>query len=81
MVAIDGSGQSEYLVRVGKDLADRQQAAWAVVNVETGTPPDETRQVELDRAFALARQLGGEAVILHGASIADALLALSLIHI
>ncbi len=75
LVAIDGSGQSEQLVRFGMDLAARRQAAWAVVNVDTGTPVDDARQAHLDRAFTLARQLGGEAVVLHGASIADALLA------
>jgi len=75
MVAIDGSGQSRHLVRVGMDLAGRRQASWAVVNVDTGTSPGDVRQVELDRAFALARELGGEVLVLHGASVADALLA------
>jgi two-component system sensor histidine kinase KdpD len=75
LVAVDGSGQSEQLVRFGMDLAARRQAAWAVVTVDTGTPADDARQAQLDRAFTLARQLGGEAVVLHGDSVADTLLA------
>ena len=74
MVAIDGRGQSEYLVRVARRLAERRDAPWTVVTVQTGQPSDEARQLELDRAFALARRLGGEAVLLHGNSIVDALL-------
>lgn len=74
MVAIDGRGQSEYLVRVARRIAERRDAPWTVVSVQTGTAPDEAQQMELDRAFALARRLGGDAVLLHGNSIVDALL-------
>ncbi|MGH8080874.1 MAG: ATP-binding protein [Lysobacter sp.] len=74
MVAIDGLGQSEYLVRVARRIAERRDSPWIVVTVHTGNTPDEARQSELDRAFALARRLGGEAVVLHGNSIVDALL-------
>ncbi|MBT2748767.1 MULTISPECIES: sensor histidine kinase KdpD [unclassified Lysobacter] len=74
MVAIDGLGQSEYLVRVARRIAERRDSPWIVVTVHTGGAPDEARQSELDRAFALARRLGGEAVVLHGNSIVDALL-------
>ncbi len=73
MVAIDGRGQSEYLVRVARRLAERRDAPWTVVTVQ-GSPPDERQQLELDRAFALARRLGGDAAVLHGNSIVDALL-------
>ncbi|HEY0504794.1 MAG TPA: sensor histidine kinase KdpD [Lysobacter sp.] len=74
MVAIDGRGQSEYLVRVVRRLAERRDAPWTVVTVQGAAPPDEARQLELDRAFALARRLGGDALVLHGNSIVDALL-------
>lgn len=74
MVAIDGRGQSEYLVRVVRRLAERRDAPWAVVTVQGASPPDEAQQLELDRAFALARRLGGDALVLHGNSIVDALL-------
>ncbi|MGV8932060.1 MAG: ATP-binding protein [Luteimonas sp.] len=74
MVAIDGRGQSEYLVRVARRLAERRDAPWTVVTVQTPTTPSEAQQLELDRAFALARRLGGQTEILHGGSIVDALL-------
>ena len=74
LVAIDGRGQSEYLVRVSRRLAERRDAPWTVATVQAGGPLDEAQQLEIDRAFALARRLGGEAVVLHGGSIVDALL-------
>lgn len=74
MVAVDGRGQSEYLVRVARRIAERRDAPWTVVSVQLGGPPDEAQQLELDRAFALARRLGGDALVLHGNSIVDALL-------
>lgn len=74
LVAIDGRGQSEYLVRIARRLAERRDATWTVVTVQTGAAPPDAQQLELDRAFALARRLGGDAVVLHGASIVDALL-------
>ena len=74
LVAIDGRGQSEYLVRVARRLAERRDAPWTVVTVQTGAVVGEAQQLELDRAFALARRLGGDAEVVHGASIVDALL-------
>ncbi len=74
MVAVDGLGQSEYLVRMGRRLAERRDAPWIVVTVQTSADAESARQLELDRAFALARRLGGETAVLHGASIVDALL-------
>jgi len=74
MVAVDGRGSSEYLVRVARRLAERRDAPWTVVTVQAGEAADDTRQRELDRAFALARRLGGDALVLHGNNIVDALL-------
>ena len=74
LVAIDGRGQSEYLVRVARRLAERRDAPWSVINVQTGANVDASRQLELDRAFALARRLGGEVELLHGSNIVDTLL-------
>lgn len=74
MVAIDGRGQSEYLVRIARRLAERRDAPWTVVTVQTGAAPGEAQQLELDHAFALARRLGGDTAVLHGANIVDALL-------
>jgi two-component system sensor histidine kinase KdpD len=75
LVAIDGRGQSEYLVRVARRLAVRRDAPWTVVTVQTGGAADDAQQKELDAAFALARRLGGDAIVLHGDNVVDALLA------
>ncbi|MEI2415126.1 sensor histidine kinase KdpD [Orrella sp. JC864] len=74
LIAIDGLGASEYLVRTGRRLAERRDAPWSVVTVQAGGPPDAQRQAELDRAFSLARSLGADTEILHGPRVADALL-------
>ncbi|GHC07535.1 two-component sensor histidine kinase [Thermomonas carbonis] len=74
LVAIDGRGQSDYLVRVARRVAERRDAPWSVVSVQSGAQLDDAAQRELDRAFALARRLGGEAELLHGPSIVDALI-------
>lgn len=73
LVAIDGYGQSEYLVRMGRRLAERRGAPWSVVTVQAARNSGGQQQ-ELDRAFALARRLGGDTAVLHGDSIVDALL-------
>jgi len=96
LIAIDGRGQSEYLVRAGARLAERRGAPWSVVTVDTGRSADaavhaddlghavsqrnpsgraeQQRQMELDKAFALARNLGGETEVLHNTDVAQALL-------
>ncbi|MET0329445.1 MAG: sensor histidine kinase KdpD [Luteimonas sp.] len=74
LVAIDGFGASEYLVRAGRRMAERRDAPWTVVTVQSGHAGDEARQLELDRAFALARSLGGTTEIVHGDQVATALL-------
>ena len=42
LVAIDGGGQSEYLVRVARRIAERRDAPWTVVTVQ-GRRQDEPR--------------------------------------
>ncbi|MFT4249281.1 MAG: DUF4118 domain-containing protein, partial [Pseudomonas sp.] len=74
VVAIDGRGSSEYLVRVARRLSERRDAPWTVATVQTSTVADAGWQLEIDRAFALARRLGGDTALLHGANVADALL-------
>jgi two-component system sensor histidine kinase KdpD len=74
LVAIDGRGQSDYLVRMARRVAERRDAPWSVVSVQSGAQLDDAAQRELDRAFALARRLGGDAELLHGPSIVDALI-------
>lgn len=93
MIAIDGRGQSDYLVRAGARIAERRGAPWSVVTVDTGHSADaalhasdrargaaprsaaaQQRQIELDRAFALARSLGGDTEVLHNTDVTQALL-------
>lgn len=73
LIAIDGRGSSEYLVRVGRRIAERRDAPWTVAIVQTGAM-EPLRQDEIDHAFALARRLGGETAVLHGPNVVDALL-------
>lgn len=80
LIAIDGLGHSEYLVRAGGRIAERRGAPWSVVYVDTAgsavnrARPEQQRQRELDKAFALARSLGGTAEILHGTDVVQVLL-------
>lgn len=96
LIAIDGRGQSEYLVRAGSRMAERRGSPWSVVTVDTGRSADATQQVgsiarpiswlrrsaraeqqrlmEIDKAFALARNLGGETEVMHNTDVTQALL-------
>lgn len=73
LVAIDGLGASDYLVRAARRIAERRDAPWSVVTVQSGAV-DPARQREMDQAFALARRLGADTEVLHGTRVADALL-------
>ncbi|MFC5525905.1 ATP-binding protein [Rhodanobacter ginsengisoli] len=75
MATIDGYGQSEYLVRVARRIAERRGAPWSVAFVDTGAAMDPARRERLDAAMRLARRLGGDSIILRGHVIADELLA------
>jgi two-component system sensor histidine kinase KdpD len=75
LAAIDGHGQSDYLVRVARRIAERRGAPWSVAFVDTGAALDPARRERLDAAMRLAERLGGEAIILRGHVIADELLA------
>ena len=90
LIAIDGRGQSERLVREGCRIATRRNVQWSVVTVRAGADSAykgtrrrfqwhrrirQARQLEIDRAFALARSLGGSTTVLHGADIAATLLS------
>ena len=75
LAAIDGQGQSEYLVRMVRRIAERRGAPWGVAYVETGAGIDPARRERLESAMRLARSLGGEVVVLRGHDIAGELLA------
>lgn len=74
-VGTDVSGTS--LVRTARRMADRMQAKWIAVTIET--PDDETRpmavQQQLSRTLRLAQELGADEVIaLDGSDIAETLI-------
>lgn len=73
MVAIDGSENSEYLVRASRKLAERRSAPWLVVFVDTGGIPEERRRA-VESVFELARRLGAETEWLRGHQVARTLL-------
>ncbi len=75
LAAIDGHGQSDYLVRVARRIAERRGAPWSVAFVDTGAELDPARRERLDAAMRLTERLGGEAITLRGHVIADELLA------
>lgn len=74
LVAIDGLGNSEFLVRAARKLAERRQVPWTVTYVDHGDG-DAERSRGVEQTFALARRLGAETVILRGVSVADELVA------
>ena len=74
VVAIDGIGNGQELVRLGRRLAERRRAPWSVVFVDRGdTWPEQ--QAGVERAFELAERLGGETVTLRGHDPVEELLA------
>jgi two-component system sensor histidine kinase KdpD len=74
LVAVDGSEHTEYLVRVGRRIAERRQAPLTVVWVDTGRAQDAEARRRIDQAFLLARRLGAQTELLRGINVADALL-------
>jgi two-component system sensor histidine kinase KdpD len=75
MVGVNGGALSERLVRATRRIAERRNVPWLAVFVET---PDFPRRPEAERervgkVLRLAQQLGGEAVTIPGAHIADEL--------
>src|SRR5680860_1046142 len=74
LVAVDGSGQSEALVRAGWRLAERRKAHWIVVSVDNGRAGPDQRQ-GLEHIFDLASKLGAEVRRLRGHNVAEEILA------
>lgn len=78
IVACIGDGTSAIrLVRVTKRVAERRQAPWAAVYVETHHhfSLSEAEQDRITQALRLAEELGGEAVTLQGEDVASELRA------
>lgn len=76
MVCVSASPTSARLVRAAKRRADRRNAEWLAVCIETPADlrmSDEDRQ-RLDKTLRLAEQLGGEAVSIPGRKPAEDLI-------
>ncbi|MDX1999074.1 MAG: sensor histidine kinase KdpD [Thermoanaerobaculia bacterium] len=73
LVAIDGHEQTEYLVRMARRIAERRQAPWTVVHVDTGRR-GRTDPESLQAAFQLAQRLGGTTAVLRGADVVGEIL-------
>jgi two-component system, OmpR family, sensor histidine kinase KdpD len=75
LVAIDGSENSEYLVRVTRRIAERRHAPWTVVHIDAGRArKDADHDTRLDAALRLARRLGGTTETLQAVDVVDELL-------
>lgn len=74
LVAVDGSGQGETLVRAGLRVADRRKTPWTVVTVDTGRAGPEERQ-RLEEVFDMASRLGASVRTLRGYDVAAEILA------
>ncbi len=77
MVCIGTDAVAFRLVRTGKRAAERRQAPWVVVYVETSrhqTLPDEVKD-QISAALRLAEQLGAETAVLTGEDVIQEILA------
>lgn len=73
LVAVNGDGQAERLVRHASRVAERRHLPWSLVHVETGRTQDEAERARLQAAQRLAERLGGEVVILRAGEVAKSL--------
>ncbi len=68
LVLISNRRDHEYLIRIGRRVAEKRQMPWLVVWVDTGQLQYQSSQQRLQSAFALARELGAQTDILRGPS-------------
>lgn len=68
MVLVSSNSDHEYLIRVGRQIADRRKIPWLVVWVDTGRIAKRQASLRLQSAFSLAKDLGAETETLRGLS-------------
>jgi len=68
LVLISNRRDHEYLIRIGRRMAEKRQTPWLVIWVDTGQAQYPAAQKRLQSAFALARELGAQTEILRGPS-------------
>src|SRR5512138_3862632 len=72
LVAVSGSGNSEYLIRWTHAAARREGAHWTALHIKL--PGTESDPARLDRNLTLARRLGAEVLSTPGTDIAATLI-------
>ncbi|WP_375055159.1 ATP-binding protein [Zobellella sp. DQSA1] len=68
LVLVSSNSDHEYLIRIGRQIADRRKIPWLVVWVDTGRVARRQASLRLQSAFSLARDLGAETETLRGPS-------------
>lgn len=69
LVAVQGDGQAERLVRHGCRVAERRHLPWSLVHVDTGAVLSDDSRQRLQAAQQLAERLGGEVVVLRSTDV------------
>ncbi|RUO23308.1 sensor histidine kinase KdpD [Aliidiomarina iranensis] len=72
VVLISANSQHDYLVRLGRQIADRRHMPWYVVWIDTGRPQSTSQRMQLRRDLELAEELGAKTMTLKGATSYDA---------
>ncbi|RUO34107.1 sensor histidine kinase KdpD [Aliidiomarina soli] len=71
-VLISANSAHDYLVRLGRQIADRRHMPWYVVWIDTGRPQSTSQRMQLRRDLELAGELGAKTITLKGATSYDA---------
>ncbi len=74
MVAVGPSPFSERLIRWTRRMAYNLEAPWIAAYIETPESPTQVQKEQLAANLALARDLGGEIVVMVGGEVGEALL-------
>ncbi|XKH02010.1 DUF4118 domain-containing protein [Marinobacter nauticus] len=74
LVAVDGSGQDEFLVRAAQRLAEQRKAPWTVITVDNGRAGSAERR-RVEKALGLASRLGAKVRTLRGHDVVEEILA------
>lgn len=66
LVLVSNNSDHRYLVRIGRQIADRRKIPWRVLWVDTGRTNPQQAERHLRPAFTLARELGADIETLRG---------------
>lgn len=72
VVLISANSEHDYLVRLGRQIADRRHMPWYVVWIDTGRPQSTSQRMQLRQDLELAEELGAKTMTLKGATSYDA---------